>query len=168
MTTQQAPRTQTPPKGATIAEDVKIIIVSGQEFRVPFDAKVDELRAHLSSMFPDVAAAKVQEGHKEYQGVWYKTLEFVKQVGTKGATTTDLLALLDQVPAVRLNAPPGGSGNLIADVVSGQATIGEALDHRVLAQILALPRRSFQNGGLLCSRLDDLSPIAAADDQLVW
>ncbi len=114
-------------------------------------------------MFPDVASATVQQGKKKIDGVEYPTIEFVKRAGTKGATADELLALLAHVPAVRLNAPPGESGNLIALVLSGQATLGQALDSQVLARIAALPRRSHQNGGLLCSRLDDLSPVPVAD-----
>jgi hypothetical protein len=142
---------------------IKIVIVSGQEFQVPIESTVDELRQHLTTMFPDVASATVQHGKKKIDGVEYPTIEFVKRAGTKGATGDELLAILAQVPAVRLDAPPGESGNLIAQVCAGHATIGQALDGQVLARIAALPRRSHQNGGLLCSRLDDLSPVPVAD-----
>jgi len=62
----------------------KIVIVSGQEFRVPADTDNEAIRNQLKSNFPDVANATVQKGKREIDGVEYDTIEFVKKAGTKG------------------------------------------------------------------------------------
>ncbi len=67
----------------TTATD-KIIIVSGQEFRVPADTDNEAIRNQLRANFPDVGNATIQTGTKSIDGVEYQTVEFVKKAGTKG------------------------------------------------------------------------------------
>lgn len=68
----------------TTATD-KIIIVSGQEFRVPADTDNEAIRTQLKANFPDVGNATIQTGKREIDGITYETIEFVKKAGTKGA-----------------------------------------------------------------------------------
>jgi len=67
----------------TTATD-KIIIVSGQEFRVPATTDNEAIRTHLKPNFPDVGNATIQTGTRTIDGVAYETIEFVKKAGTKG------------------------------------------------------------------------------------
>jgi hypothetical protein len=142
-----------------MAAETKIVIVAGQEFSVPADAKVEDLRTHLTSMFPDVASATVQKGKRTIDGVEYETVEFVKKAGTKGATGEDIVAVLRAIPALRLAPPPADAAALLARVVAGQATIQDALGGDVTATIAALPKPVMNTGGALCSQLDGLTPV---------
>jgi hypothetical protein len=67
----------------TTAPD-KIVIVSGQEFRVPADADHEAIRNQLTASFPDVGTATIQKGTRTIDGIRYETIEFVKKAGTKG------------------------------------------------------------------------------------
>ena len=141
----------------------KIVIVSGQEFSVPADTSIEDLRTHLAQTFPDVASATVQKGTKKLDGVTYETIEFVKKAGTKGATGAELAALLLDIPRVRLGAPPAATAELIDRVRQGHAMIADAVDLSAAAAIAALPRReTHQNGGTLCAQCDTISPVAGA------
>lgn len=143
----------------------KIVIVSGQEFSVPAESTVDELRAHLASMFPDVASATVQKGTKKLDGVTYETIEFVKKAGTKGASlSAQLAALLDEPLPIRIGGAESATAARLAQLRGGQLTIDEALNERLTAALKALPRQDgkTKNGGTLCSLLDALSPVAGA------
>lgn len=151
----------------TTAPTTKIVIVSGQEFSVPADATIEDLRAHLAGMFPDVAAATVQKGKKKIDGVEYETIEFVKKVGTKGASTTDLIAALASIPAQRLSPPADATTHLLDAVRTGRATIAQALDAQIVTVIAALPRRGGQTGGTLCSKLDAIPPVGGRGPS-VW
>ncbi|MBK9711522.1 MAG: hypothetical protein IPO81_09395 [Kouleothrix sp.] len=138
-----------------------IVIVSGQEFSVPTDTSIDDLRAHLSGMFPEVASATVQKGTKAIDGTTYQTIEFVKKAGTKGASGADLLALLAAIPAIRLGLPPAKTAQLLEDVRTGRATIDWALDADALGALdILLCRNRTQTGETLCSQLDRITPVA--------
>lgn len=139
--------------------ETKIVIVSGQEFSVPLDAKEEDLRAHLSSMFPDVASATVQKGKKVIDGVEYQTIEFVKKAGTKGLGP-QIAGALDLVPALRVGALAAETAQLLRALDAGQLTIGDALAQNAADRIASVPTKAQYQGGQLCSLLDALTPVA--------
>lgn len=150
----------------TTTAPTKIVIVSGQEFSVPADTPIEDLRTHLAQTFPDVASATVQKGTKKIGDTTYETIEFVKKAGTKGATSAELAALLLDIPPIRMRAPAStATADLIERIRKGEASIAEALDAGAAAAIAALPYRdgSNQNGGTLCAQCDTISPVAAGE-----
>jgi hypothetical protein len=71
-----------------VVEDTerKLILVQGQRFEVPIDTDNEAVRAALVAQFPDIATAAIKEDFLTEDGVKYKTVSFIKEAGTKGAT----------------------------------------------------------------------------------
>ena len=151
------------------APTTKIVIVSGQEFSVPIETDNEAIREHLKgSGFPDVAAATIQSGTKTVEGVTYQTIEFVKKAGTKGLGGAELAALLSDVAAepLTLSRLPRSAAALLARLVEGELTIGEALaNDDALTDALRdatgqQPRQS--EGAMLCARIEHVPAVACA------
>jgi hypothetical protein len=147
----------------------KIVIVSGQEFRVPADTDNEAIRNQLKSNFPDVANATVQKGKREIDGVEYDTIEFVKKAGTKGMDADDLVALLAQVSPAETPAPGelADSDDLLGELVCGRMTTDMALCYEeqltaALNMILEAAVPLSNEGTKLCKRLGELRPTSAA------
>lgn len=148
----------------------KIVIVSGQEFSVPADTDVEQIRTLLKGDFPDVATATVQKGKRKIDGVEVETIEFVKKAGTKGADI-DLGALLGRVPA----APPPSRTSAsyqVRQLLAGGLTAQEAVDagDALLNDLNQLGHGHYpsQKEVRLCSKLDTLEPVAAPHTPHGW
>lgn len=144
----------------------KIVIVSGQEFSVPIETDNEAIREHLKgSGFPDVAAATIQAGKKMIGEVEHVTIEFVKKAGTKGLDGAELAAILQGVPAEQINLSrlPASAAALLARLVEGELTIGEALANQdSLNQGLndATGQQPCQSeGAMLCARIDHVGAV---------
>ncbi|NJO82557.1 MAG: hypothetical protein HC828_06820 [Blastochloris sp.] len=86
---------ETTPTAATM-----IVIVEGQRFGIPATTALDAIKHTLRAQgFPHIANAQVQEGTETIDGVVTKTIEFVKQAGTKGLSGGALATVIAQAPA---------------------------------------------------------------------
>lgn len=153
----------------------RIVIASGQEFRVPLDIEIEAVRQHLAQNFPEVSSATIKKGKKTIEGTEYETVEFVKQAGTKGLSGSDLARLIALAPrqnipkrpkplsrdlAISQRLMPLRHGTLTVDQVLAQREVFDAaLDEaqRVWRQPHAMP----EEGATLCNRIERLAPVAA-------
>ena len=172
-------KTTPPPEAAPSADAPmdKIVLVAGQEFRVPTATANEAIRQQLLSLgFTDVTNAEVKTGTKTIDGTVYTTVEFVKKAGTKGAgNAAALVALLTTLPPVPLPAGPPGITRaqarlleqLLSHELDGAAALAAlpdvltALGAAAAATEDHLGRRSATKGADLCRRCDTLSPVAA-------
>ena len=148
--------------------DIKIVIVSGQEFSVPADTANEAIRESLKSSFPDVGTAEIKtskrtvEGHGEVE-----VIEFVKKAGTKGLDGAALADLLAHIPAQALpRLPRQQISPILRDLLDGHLTCADALAHHdalIAALDAATPVdvRLSQEGAVLCRTLDALPAVAA-------
>lgn len=153
--------TETPQKATE-----RIVIVSGNEYRVPLTATEKELREHLAGMFPDVTNATLQKGKRTVGGVEYETWEFVKRAGTKGGLTGGEIArLLTHVLPVPITPLTRAISERLAELRRGTCTIHEALESDLIIALDALPvSGQLFTGGTLCALLDTLPAVAGSDD----
>lgn len=155
-----------------MAADTKIVIVAGQEFSVPANTDVEQIRQQLTAMgFADVAAATVQKGTRKVGEVTYETVEFVKKAGTKGAELggAELAALLASVPqAPGLHARRDASRDMreaLRRLADETLTIGEALaaGDDLGRALMAIGHEGCRTteGETLCASCDQIDAVAA-------
>lgn len=147
----------------------RIIIVSGQEFRVPLATPLADVRAHLAQTFPDVASATEQKGKKKIDGVEYETVEFIKKAGTKGLEFAAVVAALaDLAPLPVPQILSHAELERIIELRAGNMTFAEALELDVIALVSALSQPQSMNGVTLCNQLDNITPVAHAARSFGW
>jgi hypothetical protein len=161
----------------TTPDATKIVIVSGQEFSVPFATDNEAIRTQLAGMgFADVASATIQTGKRTVAGQDVQTIEFVKKAGTKGLDGMGLAALLGSLapaplPTVRCYGPTTEQAALLADLADGDLTFDQVLclpdlDAAFNACYEEPPTRSTK-GAALCTTLDHLVATVCAAP-VVW
>lgn len=146
-----------------MAADTKIIIVEGQEFRVPSAMENDAIRSHLSSTYPSVANASITKGKRTIDGEEYETIEFVKKVGTKAS---DLATILADIPPAwhhyTTELPPN-----FAKLINGMLTVGEAFDQEFDTHFnRVIEKKDNVEGFALCMKLIELPALPVSNDDL--
>lgn len=145
--------------------DTKIIIVEGQEFRVPSAMEIDAIRSHLATTYPSVTSATITKGKRTIEGEEYETIEFVKKVGTKGL---DLVAALEEIPPawdLFSSNPPVPIGKLLV----GGLTFGEAILMNLDTELSKRFEKKYnREESALCLHLAELPASADQDLPLGW
>ncbi|HBW50707.1 MAG TPA: hypothetical protein DEF47_12460 [Herpetosiphon sp.] len=151
-----------------MAADTKIIIVEGQEFRVPSAMEIDAIRSHLATTYPSVTSAIITKGKRTIEGEEYETIEFVKKVGTKGL---DLVAALEEIPPawdlfdLFSTKPPVPIEKLLA----GGLTFGEAMLMNLDTELSKRFEKKYnREESALCLHLAELPASADQDLPLGW
>ncbi len=146
-----------------MAVDTKIIIVEGNDFRVPIAMELEAIRAYLSSTYPSVASASITKGKRTIDGEDYETIEFVKKVGTKACDLATLLA--DMPPAwhhFTTELPPN-----FAKLINGMLTVGEVFDQGFDTHFnRVIEKKDNLEGFALCMKLIELPALPVSDDDL--
>ncbi|HEU4328828.1 MAG TPA: hypothetical protein VFS21_37170 [Roseiflexaceae bacterium] len=146
-----------------------IVIVEDYKVRVPTGTDIEKVREFLKGTYPQIGTATVNWGEQIIDGLKYKTVEFRKKSGTKGATGADLLGLLHRIPPMRAQALVRGEAELLDQLIDGKLTVGEALARNVITVLNAMPTNnlSTSDGDQLCNKLDQLVPVAG-DGVSAW
>lgn len=143
------------PTEPELSVTTKIALIEGEQFSVPYDMPVAEIRENLHATYPGIRTATVAKGTLTIQGVRYETVEFAKQAGTKGADITPLLPLLGTRRLPLGTMPDFRSSRLLR---RGSLTFGQALDLPLFDDHRPFHTRE---GVSLCQILDDIPAVAS-------